>query len=147
MKSMRGAFFVFVSILVVSVIMTPRFAAAAELVMFESPTCEWCELWEKEVGIVYSKTEEARIAPLRRIAISESLSRDLSGFKPVVYTPTFILVENGREVGRITGYPGESHFWALLEELIGKLGTVIRGCRHPDKLSVDRIEGKGDMSC
>lgn len=33
------------------------------------------------------------------------------------YTPTFVLIDGGREVGRIEGYPGEAFFWGLLEKL------------------------------
>jgi hypothetical protein len=38
--------------------------------------------------------------------------------KPTRFTPTFVLVADGREVGRITGYPGEDFFWGLLQRLI-----------------------------
>jgi hypothetical protein len=30
-------------------------------------------------------------------------------------------MEDGREFGRITGYPGEDHFWGLLAEMLRKL--------------------------
>ena len=36
---------------------------------------------------------------------------------PIRYTPTFVLARDGREVGRIEGYPGDSFFWALLDKL------------------------------
>ena len=32
----------------------------------------------------------------------------------VTFTPTFILVENGQEIARLEGYPGEDFFWGLL---------------------------------
>jgi hypothetical protein len=32
-------------------------------------------------------------------------------------------VEDGREIGRIRGYPGEDFFWGLLGEMIEKLDT------------------------
>jgi hypothetical protein len=32
-----------------------------------------------------------------------------------------VLIDKGREVGRIRGYPGEEHFWGLLGVLIRKL--------------------------
>jgi hypothetical protein len=37
------------------------------------------------------------------------------------YTPTFVLAENGKEVGRIEGYPGEDYFWPRLENLFQML--------------------------
>jgi hypothetical protein len=36
-------------------------------------------------------------------------------------TPVFVLVDGGREIGRIRGYPGEDHFWGLLGELMARL--------------------------
>lgn len=96
-------------------------ARAAELVMFESDSCEWCETWDKEIAPVYPKTAEARIAPLRRVDIDDARPADLMQLRAVIYTPTFVLLHRGKEIGRIQGYPGEDFFWALLEELIAKL--------------------------
>ena len=100
----------------------PALSRAAELVMFESPTCDWCAAWEREVGVVYDKTEEGQRAPLRRVSLAEERPADLEGVSGVVYTPTFVLMENGAERGRILGYPGEANFWGLLGELISRLG-------------------------
>jgi len=96
-------------------------ARGAELLMFESAACEWCEIWDQEVGVVYDKTAEGRLAPLRRIDIYETRPADLRPVRGIVYTPTFVLWERGREVGRIIGYPGEDGFWGLLGVIIGKL--------------------------
>ncbi|MFP6748514.1 MAG: hypothetical protein VCD66_13055, partial [Alphaproteobacteria bacterium] len=49
---------------------------------------------------------------------------DLAGIKSVIYTPTFVLMHRGKEIGRILGYPGEDFFWAFLEELMGKLALA-----------------------
>ena len=39
-------------------------AKASELVMVEELGCPWCESWDEEIGGIYPKTAEARIAPL-----------------------------------------------------------------------------------
>ncbi len=96
-------------------------AWAAQLVMFESAYCEWCERWHEEIGPIYPRTPEARIAPLRRVDVDGPRPPDLAFVKGIRYTPTFVLVENGREIGRITGYPGEDFFWPLLAELLARL--------------------------
>ncbi|MEL6479093.1 MAG: thioredoxin family protein [Pseudomonadota bacterium] len=96
-------------------------ASAAELVMVEETWCEWCERWNEEIGIVYHKTAEGKRAPLRRIDIHGAQPTDLTFDSRPRYTPTFILVENGQEVGRIEGYPGEDFFWGLLQRLLDKL--------------------------
>lgn len=96
-------------------------ATAAELVMFESSTCTWCEAWDREVGMIYGRTSEARVAPLRRVDIGAQRPDDLAEVRGIVYTPTFVLIEDGQEVGRIIGYPGEAHFWGLLGIELKKL--------------------------
>ena len=34
------------------------------------------------------------------------------------FTPTFIIVNNNIEVGRIEGYPGEDFFWGLIDKIL-----------------------------
>jgi hypothetical protein len=101
--------------------LSPPPAESAELVMFEAPACEWCEAWDDEVGVVYHKTSEGRRAPLRRISIHASRPPDLAPIAPVHYSPTFVLMDGAHEVGRIVGYPGEAHFWGLLQALLDRL--------------------------
>ncbi len=102
-------------------------AGSTELLMFEADYCEWCEVWNEEIGPIYPKTAESRCAPLRRLDVSDALPPDLDGVKPVRFTPTFVLFENGREVGRILGYAGEDFFWGLLAEQMEKLSTPCIG--------------------
>jgi hypothetical protein len=86
--------------------------------MVDEKGCHYCQKWNRDVGRVYSKTAEGRFAPLRRVGRNAGV---LKQYAPIVYTPTFILTRGGREVGRITGYPGEPYWW---EELSGLLGAV-----------------------
>ncbi|MGR3313082.1 hypothetical protein [Roseovarius indicus] len=90
---------------------------AAELVMVQRPGCHWCQQWNEEIGISYHKTEEARRAPLRRVEIS-ALPDDIDFASKPVFTPTFVLVEDGQELGRIEGYPGAHFFWPMLDQLL-----------------------------
>jgi len=100
-------------------------AYAAELVMFETEGCPWCAAWNRDVGTIYTKTEEGQRAPLRRVDVDAPRPADLQHILGIVYTPTFVLVEGGREVGRIVGYPGDDHFWGLLGELLRKTTTGV----------------------
>lgn len=96
-------------------------AGAAELVMLEQDYCEWCERWHEEIGPIYPKTAESRLAPLRRVDIHDPLPADLAFIQTSPFTPTFVLIDSGQEVGRILGYPGEDFFWGLLSELMKRL--------------------------
>lgn len=96
-------------------------ARAAELVMIEQEFCEWCDRWNDEIGGIYAQTAEGKRAPLRRIQIHDPVPSDLEFSVRAHYTPTFVLVDNGVEVGRIEGYPGEHFFWPMLTRLLDRL--------------------------
>ena len=136
-----------VSIFILSFVLGLHNAGAAELLMFESEGCEWCEIWDKEVGSIYPKTSEAQAAPLRRIDIHATRDEKLSSIRPVMFTPTFVLMDKGKEVGRILGYPGESNFWGLLDELIAKLPADISACRSGLKELAKTTTINGDQKC
>lgn len=105
----------------------PSGARAAELVMFEEAGCPWCRIFDRDIAPVYGKTDEGRRAPLRRVDIRRSVPADLAFIEVERLTPLFVLVDKGREIGRIRGYPGEDHFWGLLGVLIKKLNGPARG--------------------
>ena len=96
-------------------------AAAAQLIMVEETYCEWCERWNEEIGVIYHKTPEGKRAPLRRVDMSDGMPDGVRFKGRANFTPTFILVEDGAEVGRIEGYPGEHFFWPMLGQLLKKL--------------------------
>ena len=95
--------------------------ADAVLLMVEEKWCEWCEQWNSDIGGIYAKTEEGKQAPLRRTDIHDPMPADVELKSRVHYTPTFILLSKGKEIGRIEGYPGEDFFWGLLQQLLKKL--------------------------
>ena len=92
-------------------------AADTYLLMAEQTGCSWCKRWNAEIADIYPKTVEGQTAPLRRY--------DIHGDEPVItfvnrvhFTPTFILVQDGHEVGRMEGYAGEDFFWGLLNKML-----------------------------
>lgn len=92
-------------------------ADAAQLVMIDSKACVYCARWNKEVGSIYANTPEGRIAPLRRVTYRNWPS-DLRHIRREPSTPTFILVDNGKEVARIRGYASKEWFWKHLRSFI-----------------------------
>ena len=95
--------------------------SAAELVMFDDPGCIWCRRWLAEIGPSYPNTEEGRLAPLRRIDIRDQKKAGIALARPVTATPTFVLVHEEQEVGRLAGYAGSEFFYPQLGELLKKL--------------------------
>jgi hypothetical protein len=96
-------------------------ANAAELVMFRRDGCPWCAAWDREIGPIYPRTDIGQRLPLRMVDLDRDRDGGVRTRSPIRYTPTFVLVENGEEVGRIEGYPGDAFFWGLLERLEERL--------------------------
>lgn len=94
---------------------------AAELVMLEKPGCPWCARFNAEIAPAWPNTSEGRRAPLRRVDITQRWPDDLAGIQREVFTPTFILMDEGREIGRLRGYVGDEFFWYLVGDLIAEL--------------------------
>lgn len=113
--------------LAVGLVLPATASRAAELVMFERPGCAWCARFNAEIAPIYAKTGESRAAPLRRVDLSGPLPADLAGIDPGPFTPTFVVVQEGREIGRIRGYPGDAFFFGLLDRILSSTGSEPRG--------------------
>ena len=97
-------------------------AQAAQLVMVDQRGCSYCARFNKELAPAYATTPAGQAAPLRRVSPFKKWPADLASIKPITFTPVFILVDDGREVGRFFGYDGAENFWSQLNPLLGKLG-------------------------
>lgn len=111
-------------------------ADAAELLMFERAGCPWCARWNRDVAPIYPRTSEGQMAPLRRIDIESAPPQNLVLTMPVRFTPTFVLVDGGREIGRITGYANDDFFWGLLSDLLSRVARPEQAAAQPCKRTV-----------
>ncbi|QCO55644.1 thioredoxin family protein [Pseudorhodobacter turbinis] len=104
---------------------TAAWAGSFTLYMVEQAGCIYCERWDAEVGDAYHLTAEGRAAPLKRIDLRAEVPEGVTFVRRPAFTPTFVLVEDGQEVGRLEGYAGEDFFWVLLEEMLTKAGATL----------------------
>jgi hypothetical protein len=101
----------------------PQTAAPFRLIMVEQPGCAYCARWDAELAEIYPKTPEGQLAPLERVQLRAPLPEGLSFRSAPVFTPTFILIQDGAEVDRIEGYPGQDFFWGLLGMALHEAGA------------------------
>jgi hypothetical protein len=99
--------------------------------MFWRADCSWCRKFDRELAPIYAKTTEGARAPLRRVEFGKPLPPDLAFLTVERITPVFVLVDGGREIGRIRGYPGEDHFWGLLGALMARLDAAPAAAGSP----------------
>lgn len=100
-------------------------SAETYLLMAEEHGCAWCARWDEEISHIYPKTDEGRTAPLQRYDLHGETPENVTLARRVSFTPTFILITDGVEVGRIEGYPGEDFFWSLLTMMFEEAGIPV----------------------
>jgi hypothetical protein len=118
-KALRRAMFAGAWPVMLLMLLAAKPVWAGELVMFERADCPICLRWNLEIAAIYPKTPESATAPLRRVTLGTDAGVALTG--PVRYTPTFVLVADGRELGRIVGYQDDATFWGLLDVLLARV--------------------------
>ena len=91
-------------------------AADSRLIMVTSDHCSYCQAWELDVGAVYDKSPYAPTLPLTRVDIGNVKPENVTFQKPIVGTPTFLIIHNGQEIARQNGYTGAEMFWWWLSE-------------------------------
>jgi len=120
--------FLMISAVAAVLLLAPLTASrAAELVMFEQEYCEWCEAWHDEIADVYPLTDEGKLLPLRTVNIHDDRPADLKAVRGVRFTPTFVVMDKGKEIGRILGYSDEAMFYWQLSEIVAKLSKKQAG--------------------
>lgn len=91
------------------------------LLMVEEDGCPYCAKFNREIAHIYPKTDEGKTAPLQRIDLHKSWPSSLDHIDRPRFTPTFILLHDNREIGRLIGYNGDEYFWFLLGELLQQI--------------------------
>ena len=104
--------------LFIFLLMLPIKVSANELkiLMFDSNFCMFCEAWEQEIGIVFEKSDYAKYFQLMRRDRSKQDQINIDLKSTVIGTPTFVIINKNREIGRIVGYSGAEMFWWQLSE-------------------------------
>jgi hypothetical protein len=71
------------------------------------------------MAAIYEASETGRSIPLRRVH-PKKWPADLAAVDKTPFTPVFILVDEGSEIGRFAGYNGPEHFKRKLGQLLGR---------------------------
>lgn len=97
-------------------------AAPWQLMMVGSPACHFCRAWEAEIGPGYAASPAGRAAPLFHVDVDGPYPDGLALARRPWITPTFVLLRDGSEVGRVEGYVGKRHFHPVLGQVMRDAG-------------------------
>ena len=91
-----------------------------KLLMITADYCVYCQIWEKEIGKIYPKTDISKSFPLERIELDKySISNDPDNYE-IKITPTFVFFKEKEEIGRIIGYSSAEMFWWQVDEILDR---------------------------
>jgi thioredoxin-related protein len=97
--------------------------AENKLLMITADYCIYCQIWEKEIGEIYPKTDISKSFPLEKIELDEYLFdndiNDTNNYETKI-TPTFVFYRGNNEIGRITGYSSAEMFWWQVDEILDR---------------------------
>ena len=94
---------------------------AAELIMYGEPGCLYCAKWRQTIGPIYAKTAEGKQAPVEERLVSEGRAGGNGLASAIVFSPTFVVMDGGKEIGRFMGYQNDEFFWVALDRLLERL--------------------------
>ena len=111
----------FFSLVIIFLFFSKLTFAENKLLMITADYCIYCQIWEKEIGKIYPKTEISKSFPLERIELDEYLFdndiNDTNNYETKI-TPTFVFYRGKNEIGRITGYSSAELFWWQVDEIL-----------------------------
>ena len=113
----------FFSLVIIFLFLSKSTFAENKLLMITADYCIYCQIWEKEIGKIYPKTEISKSFPLERIELDEYLFdndiNDTDNYETKI-TPTFVFYRGNNEIGRITGYSSAEMFWWQVDEILDR---------------------------
>jgi len=108
---------------------------AYELLMFQMPSCIYCQRFLSEVAPEWNTTLYGEKLPLRVIDISGTTALWFSNalkegrIDGISGTPTFIIWDDNREVARTVGYTGKTDFYEMVHKFLksneDKFGVLV----------------------
>lgn len=93
-------------------------ASNLELIVMEAPGCTYCDIFRRDVLPSYQASERAKDVPIRFLDINDASPEELGLDSAIEIVPTFVVLKDHKEVGRIPGYVGPEFFFHSINHLI-----------------------------
>ena len=98
---------------------TPPPRNGTEILVLEIRDCTICSLVRTRIEPAYQLTPRARSVPLRYVDITSMDETKLGLSARVDTVPTIVIMRDGREIERITGYMGPGNFLRTVDWVLG----------------------------
>lgn len=101
--------------------LAPVSSMTRELIVLEIEDCPICTLMRSQVAPAYARTPRAMAVPMRFVSLDRIQGHGVRLSAPVTVLPTVVLMRDGVEVDRITGYLGTENFLQVVASMIGSV--------------------------
>lgn len=98
----------------------PATNGGLEFLVLEVKGCHVCELVRAHILPQYERSATAREAPMRFVDLNAIDEAKLGLTSPVTTVPTIVLMREGQEVARLTGYTGPQIFLQAVPEMLAR---------------------------
>ena len=89
-----------------------------QLVVMESSDCTYCTIFRRDVLPSYEASEQAKDMPVRFVDVNDINKTQIELQSPIDNLPTFVIVKDNNEIGRIPGYIGPEDFFHSISYLL-----------------------------
>ena len=98
----------------------PTESAGLEFLVLEVKNCHVCDLVRTHILPQYERSTTAREAPMRFVDLNAIDEVQLGLKAPVTTVPTIVLMREGQEIARLTGYTGPQIFFQAVPEMLAR---------------------------
>lgn len=89
-----------------------------QLVVMEAEGCIYCTLFRRDVLPSYQVSERGKDMPVRFLDVNDVPKTGIELHSPIDILPTFVIIKDNRELGRIPGYVGPEDFFHSINYLL-----------------------------
>lgn len=95
----------------------PAATPQMELVVLEVDGCIYCNVFRQRHLANYKASRQGKKIPIRFVNINDPAVGNLGLSQPVGIVPTFVVLQNNQEIGRIPGLVGHHDFYRAIDHI------------------------------
>lgn len=96
----------------------PQISTNLQLVVLEVKGCVYCDVFRRQLLETYKSSKQGKKAPIRFVDINDPALGDLGLTEPIGMVPTFVMLEDNQEIGRIPGLMGHQDFFRAIDYIL-----------------------------
>lgn len=89
-----------------------------QLLVMEADGCIYCGIFRRDVLPSYEASERGKEMPVRFVDINDIPKTGIELQSQIDILPTFVIIKDNREIGRIPGYMGPEDFFHSINYLL-----------------------------